>query len=76
MRITKISFQRLIKKAIKNNVEFFILLNGGLKSSKVLSRNGDEFYLYNEIDSSEEFFATEQELKDYLKTDNFYMYIW
>lgn len=42
--------------------EFFILLNGGLRSSKTISYDGDNtFYVLNEIDDTEQV-LTEQEL--------------
>ena len=44
--------------------DFFILLNYGLRSSKVMSYDGDNtFYVLNEIDDTEQE-LTEQELMD------------
>lgn len=44
--------------------DFFILLNGGLRSSKTISFDGDNiFYVLNEIDDTEQV-LTEQELMD------------
>ena len=45
-----------LKELAKNGLECFILLNGGLKSSKYISHDPDDnsFYVLNLIDDSEQ----------------------
>ena len=45
---------RLIEKNPDRSLEYFILLNYGLRSSKSISSDGDNYYIYNEIDDSED----------------------
>ena len=45
---------RLIEKNPDRSLECFILLNYGLRSSKSISSDGDNYYIYNEIDDTEE----------------------
>lgn len=57
------SLEELKQKALNNNLECFLLLNGGFRSSKVISYYEDKtFYILNEIDGSEEE-LTEEELE-------------
>lgn len=47
--------EELKEKALNNNLECFILLNFGFRSSKVISYYEDgTFIIFNEIDGSEE----------------------
>ena len=45
-----------LKELAKKGLECFILLNGGLRSSKYISYNpdGNKFYVFNYIDDSEQ----------------------
>ena len=45
-----------LKELAKKGLECFILLNGGLRSSKYISYNpdGNKFYIFNYIDDSEQ----------------------
>ena len=45
-----------LKKLAEEGMECFILLNGGLRSSKFISYNPDDnsFYIFNYIDDSEQ----------------------
>jgi len=54
-----------LKELAKNGLECFILLNGGLRSSKYISYNPDDnsFYVLNYIDDSEQE-LTENQLLD------------
>ncbi|MDD5134958.1 MAG: hypothetical protein PHP01_06060 [Phycisphaerae bacterium] len=54
-----------LKELAKNGLECFILLNGGLRSSKYISYNpdGNKFYVFNYIDDSEQE-LTESQLLD------------
>ena len=54
-----------LKELAKNGLECFILLNGGLRSSKYISYNSDDnsFYILNYIDDSEQE-LTESQLLD------------
>jgi len=54
-----------LKELAKNGLECFILLNGGLRSSKYISYNPDDnsFYVLNYIDDSEQE-LTESQLLD------------
>ena len=52
--------RELISKGLNR---YFIKLNFGLRSSKWLEMNGDNFYVFHEIDGSDEV-LTEQELID------------
>jgi len=56
---------RQLKKLAKNGLECFILLNGGLRSSKYISYHPEEnkFYVFNYIDDSEQE-LTESQLLD------------
>jgi len=51
-----------LKELAKNGLECFILLNGGLRSSKYISYNPDDnsFYVLNYIDGSEQELTEEQ----------------
>ena len=44
---------RLIEKNSDRSLDCFVLLNYGLRSSKSLTFDGDSYYIYNEIDDSE-----------------------
>jgi len=54
-----------LKELAKKGLECFILLNGGLRSSKYISYNpdGNKFYIFNYIDDSEQE-LTESQLLD------------
>jgi uncharacterized protein YaaR (DUF327 family) len=54
-----------LKELAKKGLECFILLNGGLRSSKYISYNpdGNKFYVFNYIDDSEQE-LTESQLLD------------
>ena len=54
-----------LKQLAKNGLECFILLNGGLRSSKYISYNPDDnsFYILNYIDDTEQR-LTEAQLLD------------
>ena len=54
-----------LKELAKNGLECFILLNGGLRSSKYISYDpdGNKFYVFNYIDDSEQE-LTESQLLD------------
>ena len=54
-----------LKELAKNGLNCFILLNGGLRSSKYISYNPDDgsFYVFNLIDDSEQE-LTESQLLD------------
>ena len=56
---------RQLKELAKKGLECFILLNGGLRSSKYISYNpdGKKFYIFNYIDDSEQE-LTESQLLD------------
>ena len=44
---------RLISEDSDKSLDCFILLNYGLRSSKSITFDGDSYYIYNEIDDSE-----------------------
>ena len=44
---------RLIEKNSDRSLDCFVLLNYGLRSSKSITSDGDNYYIYNEIDDSE-----------------------
>lgn len=59
------SIEKLKLTCIENNghAEFFVMLNGGLRSSKdIYYEDGEDFYIINCIDDSEEN-MTEEELQ-------------
>ena len=45
---------RLIEKNPDKSLDCFVLLNYGLRSSKTITSDGDNYYIYNEIDDTEE----------------------
>ena len=45
---------RLIEKNSDRSLDCFVLLNYGLRSSKSITSDGDNYYIYNEIDDTEE----------------------
>ena len=45
---------RLIEKNSDRSLDCFVLLNYGLRSSKSITYDGDNYYIYNEIDDTEE----------------------
>ena len=45
---------RLIEKNPDKSLDCFVLLNYGLRSSKSITFDGDSYYIYNEIDDSED----------------------
>ena len=45
---------RLIEKNPDRSLECFILLNYNLRSSKSITFDGDNYYIYNEIDDTED----------------------
>lgn len=45
---------RLIEKNPDRPLDCFVLLNYGLRSSKSITFDGDSYYIYNEIDDSED----------------------
>lgn len=47
----------------KGNYEFFIRLNGGLRSSKHIDCDDENFYIFNEIDGTEDQY-TDEEFKE------------
>lgn len=64
--MTKITSVQQLREMIENdNLEYFILLNGGLRSSKIVCMNddGERFDIVNEIDESEQTLS-EDELMD------------
>ncbi len=44
---------RLIEKNSDRSLDCFVLLNYGLRSSKSITYDGNNYYIYNEIDDSE-----------------------
>ena len=54
-----------LKEMAKNGLECFLLLNGGLRSSKFIRYNTDDnsFYVFNYIDDSEDV-LTEAQILD------------
>ena len=69
--MTKINtIDELKKDCIKNNGcgEFFIMLNGGLKSSKTIyfEEDGDDFDVIHEIDFSEETLNDEEIVNSFI----------
>ena len=44
---------RLIERNSDRSLDCFVLLNYGLRSSKSITFDGDSYYIYNEIDDSE-----------------------
>lgn len=56
----------IINKSTEGCVEGFIQLNGGLKSSKHISYNGEHLYILNLIDSSEDVLTLEEFKKSFL----------
>lgn len=44
----------LIEKNPDKSLDCFVLLNYGLRSSKSITFDGDNYYIYNEIDDSED----------------------
>lgn len=45
---------RLIEKNPDKSLECFVLLNYNLRSSKSITSDGDNYYIYNEIDDTED----------------------
>ena len=45
---------RLIEKDSDRSLDCFVLLNYGLRSSKSITSDGDNYYIYNEIDDTED----------------------
>ena len=45
---------RLIGKNPDRSLDCFVLLNYGLRSSKSITFDGDNYYIYNEIDDTED----------------------
>ena len=45
---------RLIEKNPDKSLDCFVLLNYSLRSSKSITFDGDSYYIYNEIDDTEE----------------------
>lgn len=62
---TLAEFKKLAKRS--EGVEYHILLNGGLRSSKFCVLNGDTYYIENYIDSSEEKLT----LKEFKETNTY-----
>lgn len=57
MKYLKVESTENLKELLRaGNTEFFIMLNGGLRSSKIITMSKDEqtFCIENEIDGSEE----------------------
>lgn len=54
----KITTQEQLDELIDNSeggeLKCFVLLNYGLRSSKSITSDGDNYYIYNEIDDTEE----------------------
>ena len=44
---------RLIEKNPDRSLDCFVILNYGLRSSKSITFDGDSYYIYNEINDSE-----------------------
>ena len=51
--ISQEQLDRLIEKNSDRSLDCFVLLNYGLRSSKSITSDGDSYYIYNEIDDSE-----------------------
>ena len=45
---------RLIEKDSDRSLDCFVLLNYNLRSSKSITFDGDNYYIYNEIDDTED----------------------
>ena len=45
---------RLIEKNSDRSLDCFVLLNYSLRSSKSITFDGDSYYIYNEIDDTED----------------------
>ena len=45
---------RLIEKNSDKSLDCFVLLNYNLRSSKSITFDGDNYYIYNEIDDTED----------------------
>ena len=56
----KIESVEQLKEESKNAGDFFILLNGGMRSSKRIWWNGTFFFIYNCIDDTEQKLTPEQ----------------
>ena len=65
-RITTVKqLQKLCQK--ENGLECFILLNGGMRSSKTISYDLDGlFYVFNEIDGSDDEFTEQQLINSFI----------
>ena len=50
---TQEQLDRLIEEDSDKSLDCFVLLNYGLRSSKSITFDGDSYYIYNEIDDSE-----------------------
>lgn len=62
--MTKVlSVAHLREMVQKGNYEFFIRLNGGLRSSKHIDCDDENFYIFNEIDGTEDQY-TDEEFKE------------
>lgn len=44
----------LIEEDSYKSLDCFVMLNCGLRSSKSITSDGDNYYIYNEIDDTEE----------------------
>lgn len=67
--MTKITSRKQLDEMIDAKkgrlLECFVLLNYGLRSSKDICHEGDDYYIYNEIDDSEEV-VKKDELDDHI----------
>jgi len=61
------SVEQLKEACAGQNADVSIILNGGLRSSKVIQYDGDVFHILNEIDDSEQE-LTEEQLMDTSRT--------
>ena len=50
---TQEQLDRLIEEDSDKSLDCFVKLNYGLRSSKSITFDGDSYYIYNEIDDSE-----------------------
>jgi len=69
------SMEQVKEEVVNGNHDFFILLNGGLRSSKHITFDPieNEFWVWNLIDDSEEYLDGHPNIKEAIGKGAFYM---